>query len=158
LAITIDFQNVEPTRTEKNWNSWNEVRELPKQWDYECVTKSFRTKSITKYMLTIMNTRSEATQRVMATKLNRLTHKIAIQLHLVAESYTFAVVVPGGQSGNFWWHPRILNRAIIKEVNMLDTLSKMRHYQSGRHKLQVRGCKVSSSNARWNVMMSPCFS
>jgi hypothetical protein len=32
------------------------------------------------------NTRWEATQRVMATKLTRLTHKIAIQLHLVAES------------------------------------------------------------------------
>jgi hypothetical protein len=37
---------------------------------------------------TIINTRSEATQRVMAGKLTRLTHKIAIQLHLVAESCT----------------------------------------------------------------------
>jgi hypothetical protein len=51
------------------------------------VTKSFRTQSITKYMLTI-NTRSEATQRVMAIKLTRLTHTIAIQVHLVAESCT----------------------------------------------------------------------
>jgi hypothetical protein len=34
------------------------------------------------------NTRWEATQRVMAAKLTRLTHKIAIQLHLVAESCT----------------------------------------------------------------------
>jgi hypothetical protein len=32
------------------------------------------------------NTRWEATQGVMATKLTRLTHKIAIQLHLVADS------------------------------------------------------------------------
>jgi hypothetical protein len=39
-------------------------------------------------MLTTINTRLEATQRVMATKLTRLTHKIAIQLHLVAESCT----------------------------------------------------------------------
>jgi hypothetical protein len=31
---------------------------------------------------------SEATQRVVATKLTGLTHKIAIQLHLVAESCT----------------------------------------------------------------------
>jgi hypothetical protein len=35
-----------------------------------------------------INTRWEATQRVMAAKLTRLTHKIAIQLHLVAESCT----------------------------------------------------------------------
>jgi hypothetical protein len=33
----------------------------------------------------------------MAAKLARLTHKIAIQLHLVAER--------GGQSGNVWIHP-----------------------------------------------------
>jgi hypothetical protein len=42
---------------------------------------------ITKYKLTTINT-WEATQRVMAAKLTRLTHKIAIQLHLVAESCT----------------------------------------------------------------------
>jgi len=40
----------------------------------------------------------------MAAKLTRLTHKIAIQLHLVAER--FAVLAPGDQSGNFWIHPR----------------------------------------------------
>jgi hypothetical protein len=34
------------------------------------------------------NTRSEATQRVMAAKLTRLTHKITIQLHLMAETCT----------------------------------------------------------------------
>jgi len=38
---------------------------------------------------------------VMAAKLTRLTHKIAIQLHLVAETVPFAVLAPGGQSGNF---------------------------------------------------------
>jgi hypothetical protein len=37
---------------------------------------------------TIINTRWKVTQRVMAAKLTRLTHKIAIQLHLVAESCT----------------------------------------------------------------------
>jgi hypothetical protein len=36
----------------------------------------------------IINTRWEATQRIMAAKLTRLIHKIAIQLHLVAESCT----------------------------------------------------------------------
>jgi hypothetical protein len=43
------------------------------------VSKSFWTFGITRW---------EATQRVMAAKLPRLAHKIAIQLHLVAESYT----------------------------------------------------------------------
>jgi hypothetical protein len=55
---------------------------------YEGVSRSFGTESITKYTLTTINTRWEATQRVMAAKLTRLTHKIAIQLHLVAESCT----------------------------------------------------------------------
>jgi len=41
----------------------------------------------------------------MESKLTRLTHKIAIQLHLVA-ALPFAVFAPGGQSGNFWVHPR----------------------------------------------------
>jgi len=41
---------------------------------------------ITKYTLTTINSRWEATQRVMAAKLTRLTHRIALQLHSVAES------------------------------------------------------------------------
>jgi hypothetical protein len=55
---------------------------------YEGVFKSFRTESIRKYTLTTINTHWEAIQRVMAAKLTRLTHKIAIQLRLVAESCT----------------------------------------------------------------------
>jgi hypothetical protein len=43
----------------------------------------------------------------MAAKLIRLTHKIALQLHLVAERLPFAVLAPGGQSRNFGIHPRI---------------------------------------------------
>jgi hypothetical protein len=50
-----------------------------------CV-KNFRAESITKYRLTFGITRWEATQSVMAAKITRLTHKIAIQLHLMAES------------------------------------------------------------------------
>jgi hypothetical protein len=42
---------------------------------YEGVSKCFRTESITKYTLTIINTCSEETQRVMTAKLTRLTHK-----------------------------------------------------------------------------------
>jgi len=40
----------------------------------------------------------------MVAKLTGLTHKIAIQLHLVAESLPFAVLAPGGRPGNFWIH------------------------------------------------------
>jgi hypothetical protein len=74
---------------------WNEMKTL--LWSdllsviYEGVSKSFRIESITKQTTTATvttNTRWEATQRVMASKLTRLTHKIAIQLHLVAESCT----------------------------------------------------------------------
>jgi hypothetical protein len=56
--------------------------------EYEGVSKSFRTQSVNKYTLTFGITRWEATQKVMAAKLTILTHKIAIQLHLVAESCT----------------------------------------------------------------------
>jgi hypothetical protein len=38
--------------------------------------------------ITKINTNWKATQRVMAAKLTRLTHKIVIQLHLLAESCT----------------------------------------------------------------------
>jgi hypothetical protein len=55
---------------------------------YEGVSKRFRTESIMKYTLTTIDTRWEAIQRVMAAKVTRLTHKIAIQLHLVAQSCT----------------------------------------------------------------------
>jgi hypothetical protein len=60
---------------------------LPLRSKYKGVSKSVRTESITKYMFTT-NTRWEATQRVTAAKLTRPTHKIAIQLHPVAESST----------------------------------------------------------------------
>jgi membrane protein YdbS with pleckstrin-like domain len=39
----------------------------------------------------------------MTAKFIRLTHKIAIQLHLVT-AVPFAVLAPGGQSRNFWIH------------------------------------------------------
>jgi hypothetical protein len=42
----------------------------------------------------------------MAANLTRLTHKIAIKLHLLAESLPCEVLAPGGQSGNLWIHPR----------------------------------------------------
>jgi hypothetical protein len=66
--------------------TWQTMQNVP-LYGYEGVSKSFRTESITKYTLTTINTR-EATQRIMVTKLTRLSDKIAIQLHLVAESCT----------------------------------------------------------------------
>jgi hypothetical protein len=53
---------------------------------YEALSKSFRTESIRKYMLTFGITSCCPLQRVTAAKLTRLTHKIAIQLYLVAKS------------------------------------------------------------------------
>jgi hypothetical protein len=75
---------------------------------YEGVSKSFRTESITKCKLTTIYTGWEATERVMATKLTRLTHKIAMELHLVAEGCTVC-------SSRFRWIVR----------NLLDTPSYM---------------------------------
>jgi hypothetical protein len=53
---------------------------------YEGVSESFRTELIN--MLTFDITRRCFIQRVMAAKLTRLSHKIAIQLHLLAENCT----------------------------------------------------------------------
>jgi hypothetical protein len=105
-------------------NSHQEFGSCPTGWIatqflYEGVSKSFRTVMVTKS--TTINTRWEATQRVMAAKLTRLTHKIAMQLHLVA-AVTFTVIAPGGQFGNFWIHYRTSqNNSLRKE------LFKIRH-------------------------------
>jgi hypothetical protein len=50
-----------------------------------CLKVSGLSQSITNYTLTTINT-GGVTLRFMAAKLTRLTHKIAIQLRLVAES------------------------------------------------------------------------
>jgi hypothetical protein len=55
---------------------------------YDGVSKSFRTDDNEINAFAFGITRWEATQKVMAAKLTRLTHKIAIKLHLVAESCT----------------------------------------------------------------------
>jgi hypothetical protein len=75
------------TSTAFIWNISN-MGKYVSEYIYEGVSKSFRTESIKKYTLAKINTRWEATQRVMAAKLTTPTHKIAIQLHLVAESCT----------------------------------------------------------------------
>jgi hypothetical protein len=74
---------------------------------YEGVSKSFRTESMTKYTLTFGITCWEATWRVIATKLIRLTHKIAIQLHLVAESCTSFSSLSRRPVRKIWIHLRM---------------------------------------------------
>jgi hypothetical protein len=53
---------------------------------YEGVSRSFQTELKTKCTLTTIKTHWEITQWVMAAKPTGLTHRIVIQLHLVAES------------------------------------------------------------------------
>jgi hypothetical protein len=60
------------------------------------ISRSFRSESIKKYMLTTTNIHWEATQRVMAAEFSRLNNKIAIQLHLVAENLPLALLLPDG--------------------------------------------------------------
>jgi hypothetical protein len=52
----------------------------------------------------------------MVAKLTRLTHEIALQLHLLTESCTICSFAPGGQSGNFWIHSRIRNVDVNTEA------------------------------------------
>jgi hypothetical protein len=81
-------------------NKWS----VKYQSKYEGTSKSFRTESITKKITTTINTRREATQRIMAAKLTRLTHKIAIQLLLVAESCTIYSYRSRRPVREFWIH------------------------------------------------------
>jgi hypothetical protein len=58
------------------------------------------------------NKHSFRSNTVMVAKLTRLTHEIAVQLQKVVP---FAVLAPGGQSGNFWIHPRT-NRVRTRDI------------------------------------------
>jgi hypothetical protein len=106
---------------------------------YESVFKSFRTESIKKYTLTTINTRWEATQRVMVAKLTRLTHKIAIQLHLVVESCT----IRNSRS----------RRSVRK---LLDIVSYMAWLLEGKGQRQRSPCQKLSFV--WRHHMDPKFS
>jgi hypothetical protein len=69
---------------------------------YEGVSKSFRTESITK--LTTINTRWEVTQRVKAANSLDWLTKYRYNYIQWQRAVPFAVLSPGGQSGNFWIH------------------------------------------------------
>jgi hypothetical protein len=69
---------------------------------------------------TTTNTRWEATQRVMAAKLTRLTHNCVYWQRAVP----YSVLAPGGQSGNFWimppmpsMSPTLHHFAVLKWLN-----------------------------------------
>jgi hypothetical protein len=93
---------------------------------YEGVSKSFRTESIAKHTLTIINTRSEATKCVMAAKLTRLTHEIA-------RAISFA----GGQSGNFWIHPRRSTLCFIPLCLFIQTTNSCDTDKHGIHLIET---------------------
>jgi hypothetical protein len=96
---------------------------------YKGVSKSFRTEPITKYTLPFGITRWEETQRVMAAKLIKLIHKIAIQLHLVAKS--------GGQSGNFCNTPSYSRHDSAAHIFLTQTLHCTKIYFLAFHLIQI---------------------
>jgi hypothetical protein len=57
----------------------------------------------------------------MVAKLTRLTHKIAIQLHLVAESCTICSSRSRRPVRDFWIHPRKLQKKLLKltKINLI---------------------------------------
>jgi hypothetical protein len=111
---------------------------------YEGVSRSFRTESITKFTLTTITTRWEATQRVMAAKLTRLTHRIAIQLPMMADSCTICSS-RSRRSGrklldtpSYFWTPGILNKALLRGTyHLSQTVWMMAHRQVLKKTLQI---------------------
>jgi hypothetical protein len=112
---------------------------------YDGVSRSFRTESITEYTLTFGIARCCPLQRVMAAKLTRLTHKIAIQLHQWQRAVAFAVLAPGGQSGNLWIHPGIMRSIIRKRVSVRLYVSSTKLLNEYRLNLVLWDCAKMSA-------------
>jgi hypothetical protein len=85
----------------------------------------------------------------MAAKLTRLTHKIAIQRTWWRRAVPFAILPPGGQSGNFWMHPRM---AVVRQCS---PCSLTKH-----HAMKVNWCiggislRVLDLSTRWRWVVS----
>jgi hypothetical protein len=77
------------------------IQTIVRLWKVRGCIQKFPDWVIRKYMLTIVNTRWEATQRVMEAKLTRLNHKIAIKVLLVGKICTIC-------SSRTWWPVRKL--------------------------------------------------
>jgi hypothetical protein len=87
------------------------------------------------------NTRWEATQRVMAAKLTRLTHKIAIQLHLVAESPRWPVRELL-DTPSYW-----------RNVAHIKWGSKIRRYPYSETTMKIINvCDGWQSDSRWSAL------
>jgi hypothetical protein len=107
------------------------------QWHlYEGVSKSFRIESITKYTLITINARWEATQRVMAAKVSRLTHKIAIELHLVAESCTIC------SSRSDRLVRKLLDTLVWRRLFTVRTIQAVRYPQIDTHRVYTRSAQL----------------
>jgi hypothetical protein len=87
----------------------------------------------------------------MAAKLTRLTHKIRIQLHLVAESCAICCSYSRwpGQSGNFWIHRRtaltlsiVIIIIIISQVSFPLVLLLLNQWPILPLRLQVSNCST----------------
>jgi hypothetical protein len=86
----------------------------------------------------------------MEAKLTRLTHKIAIQLYLVAErAAPFAVLAPGSQSGNFWIHLRKLCLHSFLDFQGYRKLC----YGQGQESARFLPCKTGKS---FLCVLTPC--
>jgi hypothetical protein len=59
----------------------------------------------------------------MSANLTRLTHKIAIYLHLVAEGCNIYILAPHCQSGNFLIHHRMLANIKKRDEGTKDDVS-----------------------------------
>jgi hypothetical protein len=89
-SIILDLQEIYSEVPRVHWisGSFVPVKLLEFIYGYVELRSSVACARVYPKVSGLINTRWEATHSVMAAKLIRLTHKIAIQLHLVAESCT----------------------------------------------------------------------
>jgi hypothetical protein len=73
----------------------------------------------------------------MAAKLTRLTHKIAMQLHLVAESCTICTSRSRRPARKFWIHPRTYLATDWMTVIQFSAGARMGFFFSIRHRVQT---------------------
>jgi hypothetical protein len=106
-------------------------------------------------MTTTINTCWEATRRVMAAKFTRLTHKIAIRLHLVAESCNIC---------NFRFRRQVRKLLDIPSLSVNDDIfcAILIFYANwGNHGLlgysQVSPCKIWPHWFPLQIIVSPVF-
>jgi hypothetical protein len=105
----------------RKWTKWRVLRFVPSlcidiviryriMTSWQVTTRVYpKVSGLSHNQITTTNTRWEAIQSVMAAKLTRLTHKIAIQLRLVAESCNIC-------SSRFRWPVRKLLVTVVQKL------------------------------------------